>query len=132
MILTISFYIHMSKQDLMKEKKDLYNEEGTEKTSDEIVLEVLGHGTGYIKGLIYGPKPPSRRTTSYDLATQKLEKELQETQQKFQMSESQVSELKTQVTKFETEVTSLKDQLSQQGESIKKLLAMMKANGMNV
>ena len=48
------------------------------------------------------------------------------------MSESQVSELKTQVTEFETEVTSLKDQLSQQGESIKKLLVMMEANGMNV
>ena len=48
------------------------------------------------------------------------------------MSESQVSELKTQVTEFEIEVTSLKDQLSQQGESIKKLLAMMEANRMNM
>ena len=59
----------MSKQDLMKEKQDQYNEEGSEKTSDKIVFEVLGHGTGYIKGLGYGPKPPSRRITSYDLAT---------------------------------------------------------------
>ncbi|MGV7428907.1 hypothetical protein PJI19_29595, partial [Mycobacterium kansasii] len=68
----------------------------------------LAFGSGYIKGLGYGPKPPSRRITSSDLATQQLQKELQETQQKLQMSDSQVNDLKTQVAEFETEVSYLK------------------------
>ena len=43
------------------------------KTSNEIVLEVLGHGSGYIKGLGYGPKPPSKRGSQ--VASQQIHKE---------------------------------------------------------
>lgn len=105
----------------MIERREKYIEQGVEKTAQDIMLQVLGHGSGYRKGLGYGPKPPSRRATSHDSATQYLQKELQETQEKLQESESEVSGLNEQVK-------DLKNQLSEQGESISKLMAFMTAS----
>ncbi|KAL8529066.1 hypothetical protein ACS0TY_006506 [Phlomoides rotata] len=58
------------------------------------MTEVLGHETRYIKGIGYGPKPPSRRNTLYDSSNQ-LQDELENTKEKLQESEAQVQELKT-------------------------------------
>ena len=77
----------------MREKQDQYAQDGILKTSDEIVLEVLGHGFGYIKGLSYGLKPPSKRGSQ--LASQQVHKECTEMQKKLEMSESHVKELQT-------------------------------------
>ena len=106
--------------------------EGIDKNSDEIVLEVLGHGFGYIKGLDYGPKPLSIQKIEHNLATPNLRNELHSMQQKFNDSESQVNDLKNKVEEFKTEVHDIKDQLSQQAESIKKLMAFMEASGKNI
>ncbi|KAL8506377.1 hypothetical protein ACS0TY_017308 [Phlomoides rotata] len=80
-------------------KRDEYAEQEIDKSSREIMLEVLGHGTGYIKGLGYGPEPPSRHSVSYDTSTE-LQKKLLETQEKLVASETQVEELKTEVSDF--------------------------------
>ena len=119
----------------MRQKQNQYAEEEILKTSNEIVLEVLGHGSGYIKGLGYGPKPPNKRGSQ--VASQQIHKELAETQKKLDMSESHVKELQIQVQEFETEVSKLKDQLTNQGSQlstqdadIKKLMEIMAANGM--
>ena len=61
----------------MRQKQDQYVEKKFLKTSDEIVLEVLGHGSSYIKGLCYDPKPPNKR--GLQVASQQIHKELTET-----------------------------------------------------
>ncbi|WCJ24551.1 hypothetical protein M5689_006502 [Euphorbia peplus] len=109
---------------LMKEKQAKYNEEEILKTEGEIVEEVLGRGSGYMKGLGYGPKPPSRRT-SHDFDRQQLEKEYRDTQEQLKNSQAEVEHLKDYVA-------SMKDQLSSQGASIEKLIACMEANGINI
>ncbi|WCJ18203.1 hypothetical protein M5689_006598 [Euphorbia peplus] len=114
---------------LMKEKQLQYNEDGNTKTLDEIVEEVLGRASGYVKGLGYGPKP-SKRISSYDVARQQQqEKELFETQQKLKDSQAQVVELTDHVTNLEDKISAQEDKLSEQGANIEKLMAFMRASG---
>ncbi|CAH9138197.1 unnamed protein product [Cuscuta epithymum] len=80
---------------MMKKKQQPFKEERIEKSTNEIVLEVLGHGSGYSKSLGYGPKPTSRRNNANSFMTEQLQKQLHETKQKLHISESQVGELKT-------------------------------------
>ncbi|CAH9072783.1 unnamed protein product [Cuscuta europaea] len=124
---------------MMKNKQQQYKEEGIEKSTDEIVLEVLGHGSGYIKGLGYGPKPTSRRSNPNSFATEQLQKEPHETQEKLHISEAQVGELKTQVQDTDKEVFDLRNQLAQQASNVaqqaskvEKLMAFMATQGMTV
>ncbi|KAL6579231.1 hypothetical protein OROMI_009447 [Orobanche minor] len=105
---------------LMLKKREEYMELEIEKSGDEIVLEVLGHGTGYTKGLGYGPTPPSRQ---------------------LQQSKAQVQELKTQVTELKEALSAqnadlsaqnatLSAKLFTQGEIINKLMAFCSNKGM--
>ncbi|WCJ29443.1 hypothetical protein M5689_011079 [Euphorbia peplus] len=111
-------------RNLMKEKQAKYNAEEILKTEGEIVEEVLGRGSGYMKGLGYGPKPPSRHT-SHDFDRQQLEKEYRHAQEQLKNSQAEVEHLKDYVA-------NMKDQLSSQGASIEKLIACMEANGINI
>ncbi|KAL8501869.1 hypothetical protein ACS0TY_021108 [Phlomoides rotata] len=102
------------------------------------MLEVLGHGTGYIKGLGYGPKPPSRRSVSYDTSCE-LQKKLLETQEKLVASETQVEELKTKVSDFKNQLSMQGDQLLEQGaevtvmrDQLNKLMNVLAGQGMQL
>ncbi|KAL8556582.1 hypothetical protein ACS0TY_004147 [Phlomoides rotata] len=112
------------KWETMKKKREEYVELGIEKSSREIMTEVLGHGTGYIKGIGYGPKPPSKRNKLYDSSNQSHD-ELENTKEKLQESEAQVQELKTKVTV-------LNDELVAQGANISKLMAFLQEKGMDL
>ncbi|KAL6520823.1 hypothetical protein OROHE_017004 [Orobanche hederae] len=112
---------------------------GIEKSEDEIVLEVLGHGTGYTKGLGYGPTPPSRRN-SYNSSSQ-YKDELKDKEEELQQSKAQVQELKTQVTELKEALSAqnadlsaqnatLSAELFTQGEIINKLMAFCSNKGM--
>ncbi|KAL8499787.1 hypothetical protein ACS0TY_019680 [Phlomoides rotata] len=122
----------------MKMKRDEYAEQGIDKSSREIMLEVLGHGTGYIKGLGYGPKPPSRRSVSYDTSSE-LQKKLLETQEKLVASETQVEKLKTEVSDFKNQLSMQGDQLLEQGaeitvmrDQLNKLMNVLAGKGMQL
>ncbi|KAL6584995.1 hypothetical protein OROMI_004284 [Orobanche minor] len=84
---------------IMLKKREEYTELGIEKFEDEIVFEVLGHGTGYTKGLGYGPMPPSRLNSLYNSSSQ-YKDELNDKEEELQQSKAQVQELKTQVTEL--------------------------------
>ncbi|KAL6527975.1 hypothetical protein OROHE_014925 [Orobanche hederae] len=124
---------------LMLKKREEYMELGIEKSEDEIVLEVLGHGTGYTKGLGYGPTPPSRRN-SYNSSSQ-YKDELKDKEEELQQSKAQVQELKTQVTELKEALSAqnadlsaqnatLSAELFTQGEIINKLMAFCSNKGM--
>ncbi|KAL8546397.1 hypothetical protein ACS0TY_006212 [Phlomoides rotata] len=122
----------------MKMKRDEYAEQGIDKSSREIMLEVLGHGTGYIKGLGYGPKPPSKRSVSYDTSSE-LQKKLLETQEKLVASDTQVEELKTEVSDFKNQLSMQGDQLLEQGaevtvmrDQLNKLMNVLAGQGMQL
>ncbi|KAL6580235.1 hypothetical protein OROMI_008259 [Orobanche minor] len=124
---------------LTLKKREEYMELEIEKSEDEIVLEVLGHGTGYIKGLGYGPTPPSRRN-SYNSSSQ-YKDELKDKEEELQQSKAQVQELKTQVTELKEVLSAqnadlsaqnatLSAELFMQGEIINKLMAFCSNKGM--
>ncbi|KAL8555783.1 hypothetical protein ACS0TY_003555 [Phlomoides rotata] len=110
--------------EMMIKKREEYIELKIEKTSDDIRLEVLGHGTGYVKGLGYGPKPPSRRSSLYDSSNQ-YKDELKDKEEELQQSKAQVQELQTQVTY-------LKNEMVEQGVVINKFKAFLSENGIEL
>ncbi|KAL6582791.1 hypothetical protein OROMI_004869 [Orobanche minor] len=125
---------------LMLKKREEYMELGIEKSEDEIVLEILGHGTGYTKGLGYGPTPPSRRNSLYNSFSQ-YKDELKDKEEELQQSKAQVQELKTQVTELKEALsaqnadlsaqnTTLSAELFTQGEIINKLMDFCSNKGM--
>ncbi|KAL3638089.1 hypothetical protein CASFOL_018102 [Castilleja foliolosa] len=101
--------------ELMMEKKAKYAEQGTDKSEQEIMTELLGLANGYIKGLGYGPKPPSKRNSE-------LKQELEETRAKLEESRSDTAA-------YKSKVNALTDQLKEQGAQIAKLMAFMEAGG---
>ncbi|KAL3633642.1 hypothetical protein CASFOL_022404 [Castilleja foliolosa] len=101
--------------ELMMEKKAKYAEQGTDKSEQEIMTEVLGLANGYIKGLGYGAKPPSKRNSE-------LQQELEETRAELEESRSDIAANKSKVD-------ALTDQLKVQGAQIAKLMAFMEAGG---
>ncbi|KAL8483947.1 hypothetical protein ACS0TY_026581 [Phlomoides rotata] len=104
---------------LIKNREE-YIELEIEKTSDDIRLEVLGHGTGYVKGLCCDPKPLSKRNSLYDSSNQ-YKDELKDKEEELQQSKAQVQELQTQVT-------DLKNEMSAQGAIINKFKAFLSEN----
>ncbi|KAL6558497.1 hypothetical protein OROMI_018847 [Orobanche minor] len=121
-------------------KREEYMELGIEKSEDEIVLEVLGHGTGYTKGIGYRPNPPSRRNSLYNSSSQ-YKDELKDKEEELQQSKVQVQELKTQVTELKEALSAqnadlsaqnatLSAELFTQGEIINKLMAFYSNKGM--
>ncbi|KAL8480454.1 hypothetical protein ACS0TY_027110 [Phlomoides rotata] len=105
---------------MMIKNREEYIELEIEKTSDDIRLEVLGHGTGYVKGLGCGPKPLSKRNSLYDSSNQ-YKDELKDKEEELQQSKAQVQELQTQVT-------DLKNEMSAQGAIINKFKAFLSEN----
>ncbi|KAL6536142.1 hypothetical protein OROHE_012986 [Orobanche hederae] len=112
---------------------------GTEKSEDEIVLEVLGHGAGNTKGLRYGPTPPSRRNLVYNSSSQ-YKDELKDKEEELQLSKAQVQELKTQVIEMNEALSAQNADLSAQNatpsaelftqdETINKLMAFCNNKG---
>ncbi|KAL6585983.1 hypothetical protein OROMI_002627 [Orobanche minor] len=102
---------------LMLKKREEYMELGIEKSQDEIVLEVLDHGTGYNKGLGYGPTPPSRRNSLYNSSSQ-YKDEIKDKEEELQQSKAQVQELKTQVTKLKEALSAQNVDLSAQNTTL--------------
>ncbi|KAL6570235.1 hypothetical protein OROMI_014749 [Orobanche minor] len=124
----------------MLRKREECMEFGIEKSEDEIVLEVLGPGTGYTKGLGYGPTPPSRHNSLYNSSSQ-YKDELKGKEEELQQSKAQVQELKTQVTELKDALSTqnadlsaqnatLSAELFTQGEIINKLMAFCSNKGM--
>lgn len=91
----------------MIEKRNKYDNEGIEKTTEKIVLKVLGHRYGYIKGLVYGPKSPSKGNSLIELVTYKFQKELTAAQEKLNKSETEneVNELRNQLNNVTNQLT---------------------------
>ena len=83
----------------MVELQSIPVEEGTKpKSIDNIVDEVLGTRSGYIKGLGYMPKPSSSRSKAnpVDLeeSLKKTQDELQQYKSTFEMFQSQIQAMK--------------------------------------
>lgn len=122
----------------MKQKREEYIELGIEKSAEDIVLEVLGHGAGYTKGFGYGPKPPSRRNKLDNFSNQ-LQEELNDTKEKLEESEAQVHELKTQVDVLNANMATQGEnmaaqeaKMAAQDAKIEKLMAFLIDKGMKL
>ena len=75
----------------MVELQSIPVEEGTKpKSIDNIVDEVLGTRSGYIKGLGYGPKPSSSRSKVLEESLKKTQDELQQYKSTFEKFQSQI------------------------------------------
>ncbi|KAL8470161.1 hypothetical protein ACS0TY_032874 [Phlomoides rotata] len=64
--------------EMMVRKREEYIDLEIEKPATDIVFEVLGHGTRYVKYLGYGSKPPSRCSSLNDFSN-KYKDELKDT-----------------------------------------------------
>ncbi|KAL6522293.1 hypothetical protein OROHE_016846 [Orobanche hederae] len=102
---------------MMLKNREEYMELRIEKSEDKIVLEVLGHGAGYTKGLGYDPMPPSRRNSLYNSSSQ-YKDELKDKEEQLQQSKAKVQELKTQVTELKEALSAQNAYLSAQNATL--------------
>ncbi|KAH0773579.1 hypothetical protein KY290_010716 [Solanum tuberosum] len=93
----------------MTDLKDLYTSGESSMTIDEIVDTILGTKLGYIKGLGYGPKPNTTRSTQRRMA--ELEDSLKK---KKQEAVSAQLELQNRLNTAETVVDNQQSQIEDQ------------------
>ncbi|KAH0777798.1 hypothetical protein KY290_009209 [Solanum tuberosum] len=100
----------------MTDLKDLYTSGESSMTIDEIVDTILGTKSGYIKGLGYGPKPNTTRSTQR--RTAELEDSLRKAKQE---AVSAQLELQNRLNAAETVVDSQQSQIEDQQSQIQSL-----------
>ncbi|KAG5632744.1 hypothetical protein H5410_004461 [Solanum commersonii] len=90
----------------MTDLKDLYTSGESSMTIDEIVDTILGTKSGYIKGLGYGPKPNTTRST------QRRTAELEDSLKKAKQEASQIEDQQSQIQDQQSQIQSLNSQLN--------------------
>ncbi|XP_049380089.1 uncharacterized protein LOC125844797 [Solanum stenotomum] len=100
----------------MTDLKDLYTSGVSSMTIDEIVDTILGTKSGYIKGLGYGPKPNTTRSTQR--RTAELEDSLKKAKQE---AVSAQLELQNRLNATETVVDNQESQIQDQQSQIQSL-----------